>query len=144
VIGGIIVMAAHDIVMSHYYLTSDLTIVYNFFLVSTLASGAAVTYLLEGLFRSEFLKTKELHVERTKANNLVNSVFPPRIAQRLESGDTTTAESHDEATILFSDLVGFTNLTRRLAPGHLVEVLTNFFGALASRLRRHLCILLCC
>src|SRR5207248_11084189 len=54
-VGGLIVLAAHDFVMIKYFLPTDLVIVYNFFLVSTLVSGAAVTYLLEGLFRSEFL-----------------------------------------------------------------------------------------
>jgi adenylate cyclase len=136
-IGGIIVMVAHDVVMARYFLPTDLVIVYNFFLVSTLVSGAAVTYLLEGLFRSEFLKSKQLDVERGKADTLIESLFPSRVAQRLKAGETTIAESHGEATILFSDLVGFTNLTRRLAPGHLVEVLTDYFTILDGLTEKH-------
>src|ERR1044071_2002048 len=143
-VGGLIVLAAHDFVMIKYFLPSDLVIVYNFFLVSTLVSGAAVTYLLEGLFRSEFLKTKQLDAERAKADgervkadNLIESLFPARIAQKLKAGEETVAESHGEATILFSDLVGFTNLTRRLAPGHLVEVLTDYFSMLDTLTEKH-------
>jgi adenylate cyclase len=143
-LGGLIVMAAHDFVMIKYFLPADLIIVYNFFLVSTLLSGMAVTYLLEGLFRSEFLKTKEIDTERAKANaerakadNLIESLFPARVALRLKAGEETVAESHGEATILFSDLVGFTNLTRRLAPGHLVEVLTDYFSILDALTEKH-------
>jgi adenylate cyclase len=143
-VGGLIVMAAHEVVMIKYFLPTNLIIVYNFFLVSTLLSGMAVTYLLEGLFRSEFLKTKELDAERAKsdaerakADNLIESLFPARVALRLKAGEDTIAESHGEATILFSDLVGFTNLTRRLAPGHLVEVLTDYFSILDELTEKH-------
>ena len=143
-VGGLIVLAAHDFVMTKYFLPTDLVVAYNFFLVSTLVSGAAVTYLLEGLFRSEFLKTKQLDAERAKADservkadNLIESLFPARIAQKLKAGEETVAESHGEATILFSDLVGFTNLTRRLAPGHLVEVLTDYFSMLDALTEKH-------
>ena len=143
-IGGLLVLGAHDIVMIRYFLPTDLVVAYNFFLVATFVSGATVTYVLEGLFRSEFLKTKELDTERAKANserakadNLIDSLFPGRVAERLKAGETTVAESHGEATILFSDLVGFTTLTRRLAPGHLVEVLTDYFSILDDLTEKH-------
>lgn len=150
-IGGLLVLGAHDIVMTLYFLPTDLVVAYNFFLVATFVSGATVTYVLEGLFRSEFLKTKELDAERAKADterakadserakadNLIDSLFPGRVAERLKAGETTVAESHGEATILFSDLVGFTTLTRRLAPGHLVEVLTDYFSILDDLTEKH-------
>jgi class 3 adenylate cyclase len=130
--------------MSNYFLATDLVVVYNFFLVSTLVSGAAVTFLLEGLFRREFLKSRELDTERakadserTKSDNLIESLFPARVAQRLKAGEAIVAESHGEATILFSDLVGFTTLTRRLAPGHLVEILTDYFSMLDGLTEKH-------
>lgn len=136
VIGGLIVMIAHEIVMFRY-LSVDTLAVDNFFLISTVVSGAAVTYLLEGLFRSEFVTSRQLQAERTKADSLVKSLFPARIAESLKSGDRTIAESHGEATILFSDLVGFTVLTQKLAPGHLVEVLTDYFTMLDDLTEKH-------
>ena len=150
VIGGLVVVVAHDVPMVKA-LPTDLIIVDNFYLISTFVSGAAVTYLLEGLFRSGFLKTKQLDAERAtadnerakadaeraKADNLLESLFPARVSQRLKAGEATVAESHGEATILFSDLVGFTNLTRRLAPGHLVEVLTDYFSMLDALTEKH-------
>jgi adenylate cyclase len=143
-IGGLLVLTAHDLVMSRYFLPTDLVVAYNFFLVATFVSGATVTYVLEGLFRREFIKTKELDAarakadgERAKADNLIDSMFPGRVAERLKAGETTVAESHGEATILFSDLVGFTTLTRKLAPGHLVEVLTDYFSMLDDLTEKH-------
>ena len=136
-IGGILIIAAHDVVMSKYFLPMDLVIGYNFAIIAILISGAAVSFLLEGLYRNQFLKTKELAAERAKADNLIESIFPARIAQKLKAGEATVAESHGEATILFSDLVGFTNLSRRLAPGHLVEVLTDYFSMLDELTEKH-------
>lgn len=137
VVGGFIVMTVHELVMGKFFLSTDLLIIDNFFLISTLVSGAAVTYLLEQLFRREFLKSKQLDAERAKSDVLIESLFPSRVAQRLKAGEKTIAESHGEATILFSDLVGFTVLTRRLAPGHLVEVLTDYFSILDALTEKH-------
>ena len=143
-INGLIITGAHDVVMTNYFLSTDMAVAVNFFLISTLISGAAVSYLLEGLFRSGFLKAKQLDAERAKADseraksdNLIESLFPARVAQRLKAGEATVAESHGDATILFSDLVGFTNLTRKLAPGHLVEVLTEYFSILDALTEKH-------
>ena len=137
VIGGVLITAAHDVVMSKYFLPVDLVVGYNFAIISILVSGAAVTYLLEGLFRGEFLKARELAAERARSDSLIESLFPARVAQRLKAGEANLAESHGEATILFSDLVGFTTLTRKLAPGHLVEVLTDYFSMLDALTEKH-------
>src|SRR3954452_86478 len=134
---GIIITIAHDVVMTRYYLPLDLVVVYNFAIISTLISGAAVTYLLEGLFRSGFLKSRQLAAERAKSDTLIDGLFPARIAQRLKAGEPTVAESHGEATILFSDLVWFTTLTWPLSPGHLVEVLTDYFSMLDALTEKH-------
>ncbi len=53
-----------------------------------------------------------------------------RIADRLRDGEKSIAEAVGEATVLFSDLSGFTQLTKRLSPSHLVEILSDIFTAL--------------
>jgi adenylate cyclase len=56
------------------------------------------------------------------------NLLPNRIAERLKAGDRNIADSHGEATVFFADLVGFTALTDRLSPGHLIEVLNEVFS----------------
>jgi adenylate cyclase len=59
---------------------------------------------------------------------LLANVLPAPIAARLEHQRGTIADSHGEATVLFADLTGFSTLTRRLSPPHLVEMLDLIFS----------------
>jgi len=61
---------------------------------------------------------------------LLASVFPTAIAARLQESSELIAESHGEATILFADMTGFSALSKRLSPIHLVEMLNNLFSRL--------------
>jgi len=118
-------------------LSSDNLLANDWFLVAALFSGGTITYLLERLFRSQFLITKDLELERARTEALVQNLLPQRIASRLKAGEKIIAESHGEATVLFADLVGFTALTRRLSPGHLVEVLNEIFSLMDELTDRH-------
>jgi adenylate cyclase len=135
-ITGIIITAAHEEAV-RYSLPIDFIIVENFFIVATLISGSAVAYLLESLFRTQFLTDKQLNSERMRTNELIESLFPARIAERLKAGETCIAESHGEVSVLFSDLVGFTSLTKKLSPGQLVDVLSDYFSMLDQLTEKH-------
>jgi signal transduction histidine kinase len=63
-LSGIIICLSYDIAVITRGLPSSLILANNFFLISSLISGASVTYLLERLFRSQFLAEKELTNER--------------------------------------------------------------------------------
>jgi adenylate cyclase len=109
----------------------------DWFLVSGLLSGGLVTYIVERLLRSQFLISKDLELERQRTDELVKNLLPTRIADRLKAGEKIIAESHGEATVLFADLVGFASLTKRLSPGHLVEILNDIFSLLDGLTERH-------
>lgn len=134
---GILITFGHDITAAVAFLPPEMVVIDNFFLVATLISGAAVAYILEGLFRSQFLADRALETERNRANAIIDNLFPPRIARVLKSGEKVEAESHGEATVLFSDLVGFTALANKLAPGHLLEVLNDYFSMLDHLAEKH-------
>jgi class 3 adenylate cyclase len=135
-VAGIIITVAHEEAVRHT-LTTDFIIVENFFIVATLISGSAVSYLLDSLFRTQFLTNKQLDSERMRTNGLIESLFPARIAERLKAGETCIAESHGEVSVLFSDLVGFTSLTKKLSPGQLIDVLSDYFSMLDRLTEKH-------
>jgi class 3 adenylate cyclase len=57
-------------------------------------------------------------------------VLPRRIAERLKNEpDTTIADRFESATVLFSDIVGFTQLSARLAPDEIVRRLDEVFSS---------------
>ncbi len=72
---------------------------------------------------------REISLERQKSESLLLNVLPRPIAERLKLGETTIADNFEAATVLFADLVGFTQISSRLEPSALVQRLNQVFSA---------------
>jgi adenylate cyclase len=72
---------------------------------------------------------KALRVEQQKSENLLLNILPQKIAKRLKQAPESIAEQFDEATILFADIVGFTQLSTLVKPLELVSFLNQIFSA---------------
>lgn len=70
----------------------------------------------------------ELRQQRQKADRLLINILPYQIAHRLKSGVRTIAESLDEVSVMFADLVEFTNAAGQMSPREIVELLNNIFS----------------
>jgi class 3 adenylate cyclase len=71
----------------------------------------------------------ELEVERHRSESLLLNVLPRRIAERLKKAEEKTiADSFASATVLFSDIVGFTELSSRLDAETMVRRLDEVFS----------------
>lgn len=80
--------------------------------------------------------TTELRVEKERSEALLLQILPRRIVERMRTGEMLIADHIADATILFSDLVNFTALSRNLAPQEtvkLLDLLFSRFDALAER-----------
>jgi class 3 adenylate cyclase len=64
-------------------------------------------------------------------------MLPAHVVERMTAGETRIADSHGEVTIVFADLVGFTRLTKQVAPRHLVEILNQLFSSFDDLASRH-------
>jgi len=73
--------------------------------------------------------TAARQVERLNAENerLLLSILPASIAERLRAGELTIADRFDDMTVLFADVVGFTELSSRLEPDEVVTLLNAVF-----------------
>jgi adenylate cyclase len=71
---------------------------------------------------------KQIEIENQKAHGLLLNTFPPVIAERLKEGETNIAESFDNVTVIFADLVGFTKLTDSTPPDKLIAMLNEIFS----------------
>ena len=79
----------------------------------------------------------QLQAEKGKTEALLVNILPETIIKRIRQGEIEIADRFTEATILFSDLVGFTGLANRCSPARIVEILNSLFSvfdALAKRL----------
>jgi len=68
-----------------------------------------------------------LAAEREKSEKLLLNILPPSIAKRLKDGESVIANEHNQAAILFADIVGFTNISQNITPIILVENLNKIF-----------------
>ncbi|HEX5320618.1 MAG TPA: adenylate/guanylate cyclase domain-containing protein [Stellaceae bacterium] len=97
-----------------------------------------------GLAENVNLASRQLHrlytdleAEKERSEEMLYHTLPPPIVQRIRSGESLIADRVGEATILFSDLAGFTELSDRLAPEEVLDVLDVLFSRfdiLAERL----------
>jgi adenylate cyclase len=71
-----------------------------------------------------------LSQEKHKSETLLLSILPPAYAERLKKGETPIADTYNEVSVLFLDLVGFTALSSVLPARKIVEMLNDIFGRL--------------
>ena len=70
---------------------------------------------------------KAMEMAQQKSERLLLNILPGMIAEQLKQHPTTIADSFMEVTVLFADIVGFTELSTRTSPAELVEFLNTIF-----------------
>lgn len=70
----------------------------------------------------------QLEQEQEKTENLLLNILPRSVSQRLKAGEKRIADAHAEVSVLFADLVGFTQLSKGLSAPRLVEILDQIFS----------------
>lgn len=78
-----------------------------------------------------------VHQEQEKSELLLLNILPEAIASQLKNGQATIANNFTEVTILFADLVGFTQLAEQLSPSELVEFLNQIFSHFDALTEKH-------
>jgi guanylate cyclase len=68
-----------------------------------------------------------LEAEQERSERLLLNVLPAPIADQLRGGAMTIAESQPEVTVLFADIVGFTQLSGTIGAHDLVDLLNEIF-----------------
>lgn len=71
----------------------------------------------------------QLQSERTKSERLLLNVLPQAIADRLKQGERTIVDSFHECTVVFADIVGFTQIVGKSSPSRTVQLLNELFSA---------------
>ena len=98
------------------------------------------SYYFTGIIRDITEKmeaARALNEAKEEAEALLHRILPETIVRRVHDGEEVIADQFDEATVLFSDLVGFTRISANMSPENLVRNLNELFRAfdeLASEL----------
>ncbi|XP_077977104.1 atrial natriuretic peptide receptor 1-like [Glandiceps talaboti] len=73
-------------------------------------------------------RTNQLSQEKKKTDQLLYKMLPQTVADRLKQGHEVEAETYDEVTIFFSDIVGFTQLSSISTPMQVVQLLNDLYS----------------
>jgi len=98
--------------------------------------GKAFTELNEKVDIAEKMSL-ELEEERSRSEKLLYNILPAVIAERLRSGEKTIAETFQEVTVAFADIVDFTTISSRMGPFDTVHMLNEIFGILDRLVEKH-------
>src|SRR5690606_23030574 len=78
--------------------------------------------------RREFRLFNEVTAAKARIEDLLHSMLPGEIVDRIQRGESPIADAHREVSIVFAGLVGFTALSTRLPAPELVELLDRLFS----------------
>jgi guanylate cyclase len=80
---------------------------------------------------------KKVDHERHKSDQLLLNILPEEISQVLKSGQRVIADSFDNVSVLFADIVNFTPMSAPLTPAEVVEMLNEIFSHFDTLAEKH-------
>jgi guanylate cyclase len=96
---------------------------------------------IAGIGSLTFVALSYFRVQRDAAERrseaLLLNVLPEPIAARLKRGEEPIADHHDDITVLFADLAGFTVRSAHETPAETVAVLNEVFSVFDGLVRRY-------
>ncbi|MFZ5502349.1 MAG: adenylate/guanylate cyclase domain-containing protein [Pseudomonadota bacterium] len=107
----------------------------GFFFALNFVAMSSIIYFLVRYFVLEMDKIRtrldeqhELLVEEQKqSERVLLNMLPANIASRLKNKEGLIADGHADVTVMFADLVSFTQLTESLPPERMVGLLNTIF-----------------
>ncbi|MDP2825007.1 MAG: adenylate/guanylate cyclase domain-containing protein [Sulfuritalea sp.] len=103
----------------------------NFISVST------IIYMLLHLSTAEKRKVQEsleeahqqVQIEQERSERLLLNILPGAVAERLKNSDQTIADGFADVTVMFADIVNFTQVAANMSPSQVFAMLNRIFSA---------------
>lgn len=112
------------------------------YLLSANLLGMFASFSQESYMRKDFLHDRQLIIERDRSEKLLLSILPKTVVERLKhtdffdpdhlfssEGHTLIADNFSSVTVLFADIVNFTQLASLISATELVRLLNQIFSA---------------
>jgi class 3 adenylate cyclase len=106
---------------------------------------SSIVYLLlryfvqqKDTFQAELSHQHDLvRAEQQRSEQLLNTILPAHIADRLKRDQATIADGFADVTVMFADIVNFTMLAERLPPHEVVSFLDGVFTRFDELAEKH-------
>ncbi len=94
----------------------------------------AFSFYIHSIFRKAELTAQ---LEHEKSQKLLRNILPLSVIEKLRDNPDTIAENFEECTVLFSDIVGFTEMSRKMSAYSLVSLLNEVFSSFDDLAEKH-------
>ncbi len=98
--------------------------------------GMFALYRSERFRRLDYLNTLRIAEQRQRHRDLLVSILPAAVADRLERGETVV-DAVDDGAVLFADIVGFTELASRNTAEDVLALLNRLYATFDALVERH-------
>jgi len=100
-------------------------------------SVAAIIYMLLRLSIAEKRKVQEslqvahrqVQIEQERSERLLLNILPAPVAERLKNSNQTIADGFSDVTVMFADIVNFTQVASNMSPSQVFAMLNRIFSA---------------
>lgn len=115
------------------------------FFAMNFAAMSTIVYLLISYFVRERNKLQErvdaqnrlLKQEQEKSERLLLNILPGPIANRLKEQQVTIADGFADVTVMFADIINFTQLSEEMPPKFMVTLLNEVFSHFDQLAEKH-------
>ena len=109
-----------------------------FFFAFNIMFFASILIAVISSFELAVIRAEDaLQTEFGRAEMLLHNILPADIALRLKAREEPLADQHDSVSVLLADLADFTNLSRTLSAGELVNLLNVLFSRFDDLANKH-------
>jgi class 3 adenylate cyclase len=108
------------------------------FVITAISSVMVVVVTVWFALRDTARAEAVMEAEYDRSEALLANMLPASIADRLkESGRSVIADKYDEASVMFADIVGFTERASSTAPADLVRFLDRLYSDFDALVDKH-------
>ncbi|GAB7141587.1 adenylate/guanylate cyclase domain-containing protein [Mycobacterium riyadhense] len=108
------------------------------FVITTVSACVVVVVTVWFALRDTARAESAMEAQYERSEALLANILPASIADRLKEPERTIiADRYDEASVLFADIVGFTERASSTAPADLVRFLNRLYSAFDALVDKH-------
>lgn len=113
-----------DQVLLHSFV-AWLTLSFSFFAGRVSESNNRIRFIQDKTIKKQ---AQQIQKEKDASEQLLLNILPPFIASELKTGEQILGRHHNDCSVLFADLEGFTQLSAKLGAVELVRLLNDVFS----------------
>jgi len=129
VIVSLLLTLTYDVLfISFSSMPFEVLVSYNFFLFTSIVIGILGGYTIECYSRRDFVSQQIIRLEKQNNEQLLLNILPKNIAKELKASPGTIAKDYESITVLFADLVAFSELSQKNSAHEVVSLLNEIFS----------------